>query len=273
MADTVFTAPNIAPDLQMQDQNYTAKIFAAPKAAGLTETSTSGWRDVGPIEPGSYSSPMTVSTNETMLGSNKVAVSQHVNQMSMNIQFNMAQITPFGQQLKNRTVQTPVVTYGTGDTTVAAGGGGVKTITLTAATNFAVNDIVEVIIGTGASQYKDYRRIQSIVTNAITLDYPLYEAPADASTVKSVQQIKYRQGLSQLAKWSLMAVFSGDEYKDQLIHVYSDVRIPEANNTMPDANVGNTTYNMTVFPSRETVDGKIQPVFGSEILKFAPVPS
>lgn len=268
MADTVFNLPNVAPNLIAQDQNYTCTIFAAPKAAGLTIASTSGWQSPGPVVPGSYDAPLSISTNETKLGSVKVAVSQHVNDLSKTVTVDLNQITPFGQRLKNRTVQTPTATYATGSTTIDTAGGGLSVCTLASAADFSVDDVVEFIIGAGASQYKDYRRITNIASATITLDYPLAEVPADGTTVKEVQNIAYREGLSQLAKWSLLVVHSGDEYSDQLIHHYGDARITEGNNSMPDANVGQTKIQATIFPSRETISGKVQPVFGTENLKF-----
>lgn len=266
MADTAYTTLNRAPQLSVQDQNFTTNAWFAKKSAGLTMTSAAGWRNPGPPTPGSYSAPMNTGTNKTMLGAVKTPASLHKNSEEMTVQIGLEGISPFGLELANKNKIVPTITYiATADTTVVAASGTVNGLELTAATGFAEGQMIEISMGSGVTAYKEYVRILTLSGTDVTFDYPLFVAPADAATVKAVQSIDYSKGGSGIEKWSGLIVNSGDEYSDRLIHFFEDIRVSQGNPELPDAAVGKITLTMDVFPKR--VNG--EPVFATERLQFA----
>lgn len=266
MADTAYTALNRASQLSVQDQNFTCNAFFAKKSAGLTITSAAGWRNPGPVTPGSYSAPMNTGTNKTMLGAVKTPASLHKNSEEMTVQLGLEGISPFGLELANKNKIAPTVSYISGaSTTVVAASGTTTGIELTAATGFAEGQIIEIAMGSGVTAYKEYVRILTLSGTDVTFDLPLFTAPADLAVVKAVHTIDFSKGGSGIEKWSGLVVNSGDEYYDRLIHYFGDVRVSQGNPEMPDAAVGKVTLTMDVFPSR--VNG--EPVFATERLQFS----
>lgn len=270
MPESVFLQQNTAPQLAMQDQNFTTNSFFARKTANLTIDSASGWRSPGPLEPGSYNAPLNTTTNKTKLGAVKVNVSQHVNDQEMTMTEKLIGLTVFGMELKNGNKIEPVLTYvGTADTTVVAASGTVNGLGLTAATGFAEGMVIEIAMGSGITAYKEYRRILVLDTTDVLFDYPLFEAPADAAVVKGVQDVDFAPGGSGLRPYSALTVCSGDEYADRLIHYFPDVRKNQGNVETPDANVGMISLDFEVFAQRKAVGAGFQPVFGTERIRFA----
>jgi hypothetical protein len=264
MADSVFVAANKAPLLAVQDQNFTTNAFFARKSALQTITTTA-WRYPGPVKPGSFQNPLNTGTNKTQLGAVKTPASIHVNSQEMMLQVNLIGLTPFGMELKSKNTIAPVVTYITGaSTTVVASSGTVNGLELTSATNFAQNQMIEIVMGSGVNAHVEYRRIETLSGAVVTFDYPLFVAPADGVAVKAVESIDYSPGGSGLQKWSGLIVHSGDEYSDRLIHYASHLRVPQGNVELPDGNVGEIAVQFEVFPTR--VSG--EPVFLTERLQF-----
>lgn len=266
MADTAFTAINRAPNLSVQDQNFTTNAFFAKKSAGLTMTSASGWRYPGPVTPGSYSAPMNTGTNKTMLGAVKTPASLHKNSEEMTVQLGLKGISPFGLELANKNKIAVTATYiATASTTVASGTGTVNGLELTSATGFAEGQMIEIAMGSGVTAYKEYVRILTLDTTDVTFDQPLFVAPADGAVVKAVESLDYSKGGSGIERWSGLIVNSGDEFNDRLIHFFKDVRVNQGNPEMSDAEVGGVTLTFDAFPER--VNG--EPVFATERLQFS----
>lgn len=266
MPESTFLEQNTAPQLAMQDQNFTTNSFFARKSKGLTIDSTSGWRSPGPLEPGSYNAPLQTGTNKTKLGATKVSVSQHVNSQDMTMQEKLIGLTVFGMELKNGNKIDPVLVYiSAASTTVVASSGTVDGLELTDNTGFAEGMVVEVILGTGDTAYPEYRRIETLSGSDIVFDYPMFEAPEDLAVIKGVQDVDFSPGGSGLRKYSALTVCSGDEYADRLIHYFPDVRKNQGNVETPDANVGMIMLDFEVFSQRKNN----KPVFGTERLRFA----
>jgi len=266
MPDSVFTAINRAPELAIQDQNFTMNAFLARKSAGLAYNATSGWRYPGPLTPGSYGAPLNTGTNKTMLGSTKSAVSLHVNSQEMTVQFGLEGITPFSLEVANKNQIAPVATYiSAANSTVAAGGGTTTAITVASGTNFTAGMMIEIPLGTGNAAYLEYRRILSKSGNILTLDYPLFEAPADSAAIKGVEVIAYKKGGSGIQQWAAIFVASGDLYNDRMIHHAKDLRVSNGNPELPDGNVGKVTLAFEVFSAKESGE----PVLMTEYLQFA----
>jgi hypothetical protein len=267
MTTTLFTAINNSPDLIGQDQNFTHHLYVGKKSLGLTVESTEGLSSPGPVEPGSYSSPLETGTNETRLGATKVPKSQHWNSQAMTIQANLIGINPLGLKLKNKNSIAQTVQYkASAATTVDTGGAGTLTLTLVAVTNFAVGSMVEIEMPAG---YPEYRRVQVLDTvgKEITLDYPLLVAPDEGADVKVVTGVTDKPGGSRPEKWSVLALHSGD-FDDRLIHFFDDVRVSSGNLNLPDANAGGIALNLMVFPKTEVHAGRSEPIFMTERLVF-----
>lgn len=263
-----FTQNNTAPDLVGRDNNFAIELYFAPKAAGLTAASTSGWRRAGATEPGSYTAEFTTNVNSTMLGTTKTKKSFHINEQGAALSANLSEITPFGNDLVNKTDLTPVATYGTlVDATVAVSGGGIKTITLHSGTGVAAGQMLEIAIGTGASAYKAYGRVESIASNTVTLESALEEAPANGAVVKDVASIKWQRGGVTLAHRSFLGVISGDN-GDTILHYAKDTVMTNGNSQYPDANVGKQVLQFEVIPQTEVINSKKQPVLLEETIKF-----
>lgn len=263
-----FTQNNTAPDLVGRDNNFSVDLFFAPKAAGLTAASTSGWRRAGATEPGSYSADFTTNVNSTMLGTTKVKKSFHINEQAASLSANLTEITPFGQDLVTKTDLTATVTYGTLSTTIAASGAAVQTITLSDGTGFSAGKMVEIPIGSGASAYNAYGRVESLSSDTIVLESALDEAPADGATVKDVASIAWKRGGVTLQHRSFLGVVSGDN-GDTITHYALDTVVTTAQNNYPDANVGSQNLQFEVIPQTEEINSKKQPVLLTETLNFA----
>jgi hypothetical protein len=263
-----FTQNNTAPDLVGRDNNFAVELYFAPKAAGLNAESTSGWRRAGATEPGSYTAEFTTNVNSTMLGTTKTKKSFHINEQGAALSANLSEITPFGQDLANKTDLMPLATYGTVNATVAASGGGVQMITLSSAAGISAGDMLEIAIGTGPAAYADYRRVESVNSNTITLESALDEAPGNGAVVKDVTAIKWKRGGVTLAHRSFLGVISGDN-GDTILHYAKDTVATSGNGQYPDANVGKNVLKFEVIPQTETIGGKKQPVLLEETLKFA----
>lgn len=263
-----FTVNNTAPDLVGRDNNFSVELYFAPRAAALTSASTSGWRRAGATEPGSYTAEFTTNVNSTMLGTTKTKKSFHINEQGAALSANLTEITPFGQDLVNKTDLQATATYGSVNTTVDTGGGGVKNITLASGTGISAGDMLEIAIGSGNSAYKDYRRVESVSGDDITLESALDEAPADGATVKDVTKIVWKRGGVTLAHRSYLGVISGDN-GDTILHYAKDTVMTSGSGQYPDANIGKNTLKFEVIPQTETLGGKKQPVLLEETLMFA----
>lgn len=264
MATTVFTSQNLNPTLIQEDQNWTNHIFMAKKSAGLTIDSASGLYAPGPVRPGSYSSPMETGTNKTELGAVKTPSSLHYNSQAMTVQFGVYGLTPFGMKIKNKNTIAQTITYGTGSTTVVNSSGTTTGLELTSATNFAEGQMIEIQMPNGEFEY---RRIAALDSADVTFDYPLFEAPDDAATVKHVTKIRDKPGGTRPEKYSLLSNMSGD-YQDRLLHFMTDVRVSDGNYEMPDSDAGGINFTLDVFPQKETISGRVEPIFMVEDLVF-----
>jgi len=268
-----FTQNNTAPDLVGRDNNFAVDLFFAPKAANLTAASTSGWRRAGATEPGSYNAEFSTNVNSTMLGTTKTKKSFHINEQNAALSANLTEITPFGEDLINKTDLVPVVTYGSFSGTIAVGGGGLSLLTLGVAATINDGTMLEVVIGTGLSQYKDYRRVSGDVNNSTTvnLESALDEAPQNAAVVKDVTKIVWKRGGVTLAHRSFLGVISGDN-GDTILHYAKDTVVTQGNGQYPDANVGKNTLRFEIIPQTETINSKKQPVLMEETILFAANP-
>lgn len=264
MATTVFTSQNLNPTQVQEDQNWTNHIFMAKKSAGLNIDSASGFYSPGPTRPGSYSSPMETGTNKTQLGAVKTPSSLHYNSQAMTVQFGTYGLTPFGMKIKNKNNIAQTFTYGTGSTTVVASSGTTTGIELTSATNFAEGQMIEIEMPNG--EY-EYRRIEVLSTADVTFDHPLFEAPADGATVKHVTKVLDKPGGTRPEKYSLLSNMSGD-YQDRLIHFITDARVSDGNYEMPDGDAGGINITLDVFPQKETISGRVEPIFMVEQMVF-----
>ena len=263
-----FTLNNTAPDLVGRDNNFSVDLYFAPRAAALTAASTSGWRRAGATEPGSYTAEFTTNVNSTMLGTTKTKKSFHINEQGAALSANLSEITPFGQDLANKTDLTAAVTYGTIDTTIDTAGGGTTTLTLVSGTGIEAGNMLEIAMGTGLSAYKDYRRVESVVGDVVTLESPLEEAAADGAVIKDVTSISWKRGGVTLAHRSFLGVISGDN-GDTILHYAKDTVMTSGNGQYPDANIGKNVLKFEVIPQTELLGGKKQPVLLEETLKFA----
>ncbi|MGV3524236.1 MAG: hypothetical protein ACO1RX_08430 [Candidatus Sericytochromatia bacterium] len=263
-----FLQNNTAPDLVGRDNNFAVELYFAPKAAGLTSASTSGWRRAGATEPGSYAAEFTTNVNSTMLGTTKTKKSFHINEQGATLSANLTEITPFGLDLVNKTNLIPSVTYGTAAATVDISGGGLQMLTLSDATDFSAGSMVEIAIGSGASAYTDYRRVESVNGDTITLESPLDEAPAAGAEVKDVTSISWKRGGVTLARRSYVGVISGDN-GDTIVHYAKDTVMTSGKSEYPDANVGKNTLQFEVVAQTQEISGRKQPVLLEETLNFA----
>lgn len=264
-----FTTNNTAPDLVGRDNNFSVELYFAPKAAGLTSASTSGWRRAGATEPGSYTAEFTTNVNSTMLGATKTKKSFHINEQGAALSANLSEITPFGQDLATKTDLVAAVSYGTATTTIATAGGNLKTLVLTSAADIEPGSMLEIVIGTGNAAYKDYRRVESVNedTDTVVLESALDEAPADGAAVKDVTKITWKRGGVTLAHRSFLGVISGDN-GDTILHYAKDTVMTSGNGQYPDANVGKNVLKFEVIPQTELISGKKQPVLLEETLMF-----
>lgn len=262
-----FLVNNTAPDLVGRDNNFSVELFFAPKAANLTSASTSGWHRAGGTEPGSYTAEFTTNVNSTMLGTTKTKKSFHINEQGAALSANLSEITPFGQDLVNKTNLLPTATYGTVNATVDTSGGGLTMLTLSSATGITAGKMLEISIGSGNSAYKDYRRVESVNSNTVTLESALDEAPGDGAVVKDVSKIVWKRGGVTLAHRSFLGVISGDN-GDTIIHYAKDTVMTSGNGQYPDANVGKQVLKFEVIPQTELINGKKQPVLIEETLIF-----
>ena len=269
MAD--FTVNNTAPDLTGRDNNFSVDLFFAPKAAGLDQTSTSGWHRPGAVEPGSYSAEFQTSVNSTQLGTTKVKKSFHINEQGAVIGASLTEISPFGNDLLNKTDLVATPTYGTFlDATVDAGGGGVKTITLAATGTLdagIVGKKVEVTNSSGTPEYPAYSRVESVNGQAITLEFALDEAPQDGALVRHVESVRWLRGGVTLARRSFLGVVSGD-FDDTIVHFAKDTVMTEGSPQYPDANVGMAQIQFEVVPETRLINGKKQPILLEEDLRW-----
>ncbi len=267
-----FTDANLKPDLKGRDNNFTTELYFAKKAANLDFDSASGWQRAGALETGSYQVTNTTGTNQTRLGSTNTKRRNHINQQDFQLTGNFLEITPFGLAIKNKTTMNidPVsVVYATTQQwTVAAAGGGLKTITLDSGTDIEqfYGRALEIPLSTGDSLYYERAvRLESLSTDTITLEESLDEVPADGVTIKVVDYVEFEPGGAQFAKWSGMAVISGDE-EDKLMHLYPELEVVDGNMEMPNQNSGMLSFTGDITADTVTRNGRKQPRFMRERL-------
>lgn len=91
----------------------------------------------------------------------------------------------------------PTPTYGTGSTTIlATPAPTASTFTLSEATNFAIDKLIEIDFDPAGSGDKHYRRLKLLSGADVTLDEALKEAPVENDTVKEVSRMEYMLGNS-----------------------------------------------------------------------------
>lgn len=269
MAPTIFTGNNTAPDLTGQDQNFTVVLYSAAKSAGLNMDSPSGWRQPGGVKSGTYKPKNQTSINNTKLGATNNTKSQHINGQDLTMPIQISEITPWGQQLANKTDLIPVPTYGPKGATIDVDGGGLDILSLHAIGTFAVGDKIAVAISSGAALYTSCeKRIESIApsgygANTIKLDYPLDEPPADGAIVKDVTEINLERGGSRLLKSSQLATISGD-FDDTLVHYVPDARVNDGDNDFPNQDTGQTMFTITSIAETKVRAGRKQPILMQE---------
>lgn len=255
-----FLINNVAPDLTGQDNNFDTQIFIAKKSAGLTMDSASGWRRPGAVEPNSYKPKEKTGVNASELGVFASEVAHHINKQGLDIPMTFKEITPWGNEVKNKTELTPVVTYAGTGATIDVAGGGVKIITTSSIGTIAVGDCLEIPISSGNALYYDRnKRVESISGNAITLDKALDEAPADGVTIRQIGHIDWKRGGTRLRPYSMLGVISGD-FKDVIAHYTPHVHVTEGDLDTPKGDTGKIMINSSVVPQNETIDGRIQPI-------------
>lgn len=269
MPQTIFTTNDTGPNLTAQDQNFSVKLYSAPKSAGLDIDSASGWRQPGSIQSGSYKPANPTSVNSTKLGATNNTKSQHINGQDLTIPISMGEITPWGQQLMNKTDLVPVPTYGSKLATIDTAGGGFQILTLVDIQDFVVGDKLAIPIGTGAAAYESCeKRIEAIAPagygpNTIKLDFPLDEPPADDTGIQDVTEINFKRGGARLLKSEHMAVLSGD-FDDTLVHFIPDARVNEGTNDFPNQNTGMTTFTIASIAETQTIANRKQPILMQE---------
>jgi len=267
-----FTDANLKPDLKGRDNNFTTELYFAKTEAALDFDSASGWQRAGALETGSYQVTNTTGTNQTRLGSSNTKRRTHINQQDFQLTGNFLEITPFGLAVKNKTTMNidPVtVVYATTDQwTVAVSGGGIKNITLVSGTNIDsfYGRALEIPLSSGDAAYFERAvRLKSLATDTITLEENLDELPADGATIKVVDYVEYEPGGAQFAKWSGMAVISGDE-EDKLMHLYPELEVVDGNMEMPNQNTGMLSFTGDITADTVLRNGRKQPRFMRERL-------
>lgn len=263
-----FTANNTAPKHVFTPNNMSVEMYFAEKSKGLTAASTSGWRRGGAMALGAYNVTYETGINQTELGTTKTEQSFHINKQSAMVSGTYQEITPFGQKLINKTDLAQTVTAGAASATVAVGGGGVTTITTQAIGSLVAGMVVGIEIATGTAAYEDFRKIDSVSSNTITLDLPLDEAPPNGADIREIASIEIKRGGVNLQPYSYLGVVSWEDNESRITHFAGDIRITNGNNSYPDAQTAGSTLEFRIIPATETISSKKQPVLMTEKMIF-----
>lgn len=192
----------------------TVTVFEAPTGTSAL-SGGNAWREVGVLEPGSIQTDFPKEIHEVKTGIPETTKASFVVGLEGKLNFELIEYTGRAVTIANGGEEATAL-YGTtpvSTTTTASSTN--RVVNLTAVTNLAVGDEIEVAIGSGV----ETAFITEINSLAVTV-YPQFStAPTTGATVKKVFGYKQAIGGVNLRRKSYLVVFDATDGSQAVIHI------------------------------------------------------
>ena len=221
------------------------RMHYSTTTSGATFSGTSGWVDLGAIDPASPAFDFNKNITDVMTGSPMTVKQRHINSMDGTMS---AEIVDYNDNAFNVGIGTeiaPQYTYGaTGQTTVLAASTPTRSvIEVTDGDGIAVGDWLAVELGSAAFTWQEVKQVIRVTpatlpaTDAeIEFFGTLSEAPVPGADVKKVTRVDNIIGGNKLKDYQLRVVASFNDASTMVIHA------PKGNFTAPiNPNMGDGT--------------------------------
>jgi hypothetical protein len=257
------TANDLAPELAGSDENVTVDIYVAPFSYGLTHESTADLRRAGSLSPGTYDVTSAVTTNKTMLGSQKVNKNTHINALETTFSGTFNELTPYGQNLAAKT-DTPLL-FSLSATLYTVTSAALQSLTLATVSGLSVGNMLQAY-GSGTNAAPMESKIASINGSMVTFETPFDDTPGTAIAARKVTKWVNRWTGGRMQKNTFISKISGDE-GTTMIHEVLKGQVASNKNAYPDANIATNQFTWEALARKITrEDGKIVPEMFQEIV-------